>query len=44
MDFLNNIQKEELKYLTHLIFKKVKNYYKVGDNKYIIIPDNITKR
>ena len=42
MNFINNINNNEFKYLTNLIFKEGKNKKEAGYNKYIIIPDTAT--
>ena len=42
MDFINNINNNEFKYLTDLIFKEGINKKDAGCNKYIQIPNSIT--
>ena len=42
MNFINNINNNEFKFLTNLIFKEGKNKKEAADNKYIIIPDTVT--
>ena len=42
MNFINNINNNEFKFLTNLIFKEGINKKDVGCNKYIIIPNSIT--